>query len=271
MNHPLKFKSKLFNEQLLETIDQVPADLKSFLQDVINNISKIRFWYFNPQNIYRIEFVKISDNNIYQFEIKNIPDVERKYEFWVHFEIEDGKLKVYNQYQLSWASSTAKAGIKPTHKLIRNSLDVKIVEEIKHSLLIKKEQEEGLLIFISYSTKDAILYKISRIAYELASYDDIGDVLYWQEDMKDNIVKYMNDNLGKCDVVLLFCSRNASESKAVESEWTSAESIGKPIIPVFLDKEDIPTILRSRLGVEFDTSNMAKNIQAIYDLIMKRI
>ena len=92
----------------------------------------------------------------------------------------------------------------------------------------------GILVFVSYATKDVELFKIQRIAEELTKFDEIEDVLYWQEDMQDNIIKYMNDNLERCDVVLLFCSPNALSSVPVEKEWTAADIMGKPIIPIFL-------------------------------------
>ncbi|MHA1104449.1 MAG: toll/interleukin-1 receptor domain-containing protein [Promethearchaeota archaeon] len=47
----------------------------------------------------------------------------------------------------------------------------------------------------------------------------------------------MNDNIGKCDVFILFCSPNALKSKPIEEEWTAANMLGKTIIPVFIKKE----------------------------------
>ncbi len=105
----------------------------------------------------------------------------------------------------------------------------------------------------------------------LTTYKRIEDVLYWQEDMRDNIIKYMSDNLGKCDVMLLFCSPNALKSKPIEKEWTSADMMNKPIIPVFVKLDHIPPLLKSRLGVEFDTFDLQKTIDEIYNLIFKKI
>jgi len=135
-------------------------------------------------------------------------------------------------------------------------------------------QEEGtiknVLVFISYATKDAELFKIKEIAKSLKIYEDIEEVLYWQESMKDNIIKYMNDNLGKCHIMLLFCSPNALVSKPVEKEWTAADSMGKPIIPIFLKSEHIPPLLKSRLGLEYDSFDFQKNIHDLHDLILKK-
>ena len=131
-------------------------------------------------------------------------------------------------------------------------------------------QGKKILVFASYATKDANLFKISELAEALTEYDEIHDVLFWQEDMHDNIIEYMNDNLGKCDVMLLFCSPNSMISVPVKKEWTAADAIGKPIIPVFVKTDYIPPLLRSRLGVEFDNVDFQKNIQALYHLILKK-
>jgi hypothetical protein len=143
--------------------------------------------------------------------------------------------------------------------------------------VIKKEKKtqpkdsfKKELVFISYSTKDADIFNVKMISERLTEFKEIEDVLYWQEDMQDNIIKYMNDNLGKCDVVLLFCSPNALTSTAVEKEWTAADAMNKPIIPVFIKTEHIPPFLRSRYGIEFDTFDQEKNIEEFYRLILKK-
>ena len=131
--------------------------------------------------------------------------------------------------------------------------------------------EKKVLVFVSYATKDADLFKIKEFAQILTSYKKIDDVLYWEEDMKDNIIKYMSDNLDKCDLMLLFCSPHALKSKAIEKEWTSADIMNKPIIPVFIKLKHIPPLLKSRLGVEFDTFDLQKTIDEVYNLILKKM
>jgi len=132
------------------------------------------------------------------------------------------------------------------------------------------DEKRGIKIFMSYATVDDDLYKISKISEELEKYDYIEDVMYWQEDMKDNIIKYMSENLELCDTFILFCSPNALNSVPVEKEWTAAEAIGVPIIPVFIKVEHIPTLLKSRLGVEFNTFNFQKNVENLHNMILKK-
>ncbi|MHA1268989.1 MAG: TIR domain-containing protein [Candidatus Helarchaeota archaeon] len=132
-------------------------------------------------------------------------------------------------------------------------------------------KHKNLIIFISYSTKDANLFHIKDISEKLEEYEEIEEVLYWQDDMKDNIYTYMNENLGRCDVFLLFCTPNALKSIPVEKEWTAADALNKKIIPIFINTEDIPPLLTSRLGLRFDSTNFDKNINEIYRLIMKKV
>lgn len=127
-----------------------------------------------------------------------------------------------------------------------------------------------LLVFISHATKDVETFRISEISSSLTKYPEIKEALFWEEHMKDNIIKFMNDNLGRCHVLLLFCSENAMHSTPVEKEWTAADAHGIPIIPVFFDSSHIPPILKARLGIDFDFYDMEKNVNNLYDLIRKK-
>jgi len=128
----------------------------------------------------------------------------------------------------------------------------------------------GILVFISYATKDAETFQIKTIAEGLTACSDIEDVLYWQEDVHDDIYAYMNENLGKCDVFILFCSPNSTDSIPVNKEWHAADALNKPIIPVFTSSEHIPPLLRSRLGIQIDVFNVEDNIKKLYSLILKK-
>lgn len=142
----------------------------------------------------------------------------------------------------------------------------RLVEEFSKDAKLEKD----LLVFMSYATKDADLFKIQEISNKLTNTPEVKDVLYWQEDLDDNIFEYMNDNLGKCHVFVLFCSTNALESVPVKKEWTAADAMGKPIIPVFYDTDHIPPLLRSRLGIEYDFYDMDSNIRALKNIIFKK-
>ncbi|MFX1448776.1 MAG: toll/interleukin-1 receptor domain-containing protein [Promethearchaeota archaeon] len=146
----------------------------------------------------------------------------------------------------------------------------KPVEKVEEFVPFVNSREGEILVFVSHATKDTSIFNISEISNLLSKYPEIKKAIYWEEDMKDNIIKFMNDNLGKCHVVLLFCSENALYSNPVEKEWTAADALGKPIIPIFFDTAHIPPILQSRLGVEFDFYDIEKNVKNLYNLILRK-
>ncbi|MFX1252892.1 MAG: toll/interleukin-1 receptor domain-containing protein [Promethearchaeota archaeon] len=127
-------------------------------------------------------------------------------------------------------------------------------------------EDRGILVFVSYVTKDAPAFNIKGIVEELTKTPDIFDVLY----NKKTCIKFTSDNLGNCDVVLLFCSPTALNSESVKKEWTVADAMNKPIIPVFFKPDHIPPLLRSRLGVEFDQFDFEENVKQLHQLILKK-
>jgi len=128
-----------------------------------------------------------------------------------------------------------------------------------------------IIIFISYATADAEKYQIKEIAEKLTKFSHIQEALYWEEDLHDNIYEYMNENLGKCDLMILFCSQNALKSIPVNKEWTAADALNKPIIPIFSEIEEVPPLLSSRRGIKFHFADLNKCIKEIYDLILKKL
>ncbi|MFX0091511.1 MAG: toll/interleukin-1 receptor domain-containing protein [Candidatus Hodarchaeota archaeon] len=128
----------------------------------------------------------------------------------------------------------------------------------------------GLMVFISYATKDSRKYKINSIAKKLEKELEIDQVLYWEEHMYDDIIRYMNQNLGCCDVVVVFCSQNAIRSESVQLEWMTALKLKKKIIPVFVKEEDIPPLLTTKLGVQFQRDDFEGTIRYLHQLILKK-
>ena len=132
-------------------------------------------------------------------------------------------------------------------------------------------EKESIMVFISYATKDSERFQIPIIADKLMKYPGIEKVLYWEEHMRDDIIKYMNDNVGKCDILLLFCSPNSLKSEPVEMEWQAALKIKKKIIPIFTNERDIPTMLTTKLGIYFNKNDLDETIEQIYKLIVKKL
>jgi len=52
----------------------------------------------------------------------------------------------------------------------------------------KLAQGKKSVIFLSYATKNTGFFKIHEFVNLLAKFDRISSVLFWEEDMKDNII-----------------------------------------------------------------------------------
>ncbi|MFX1357401.1 MAG: toll/interleukin-1 receptor domain-containing protein [Promethearchaeota archaeon] len=130
---------------------------------------------------------------------------------------------------------------------------------------------ERELIFISYATVDSNYFQIPKITRILTSYPEIDEILYWESDMHDDIYRYMDTNLQRCKVVLLFCSKNSLYSEAVKMEWSSALKLNKRIVPVFENPDDIPALLTTKLGVQFNANDPYSSIEDIYNMILKKL
>lgn len=166
--------------------------------------------------------------------------------------------------QLMFGERTvALTAVKPEAKDVM----VNILEEILNLAVVRK----NLLAFVSYATVDSTFFEVSKISDKLKSYPRIDDILYWEEALKDDIYDFMNNNLEKCDVFLIFCSKNSKTSEAVQMEWKAALKLKKPIIPIFQEENTIPPLLSTKLGVQFNKGDINNTIEQIYNLILKKL
>ena len=159
--------------------------------------------------------------------------------------------------------------ISEIRQFMQEELETK--REAPKKALEREELKKPIKVFISYATPDSKKFEIPIIATNLTKYPLMEMVLYWEEDLHDDIYDYMDTNLGKCDIFLLFCSPNALKSGAVKMEWQAALKIKKKIIPVFKKEEDIPPLLSTKLGVQFSENDIDGTIKRIYDLILKKL
>lgn len=127
----------------------------------------------------------------------------------------------------------------------------------------------GIRVFMSYATEDMDAFQIAQIAAWLKRMPGIGEVLYWQEEAHGNISDYMDKSIGSCDVFLLFCSHNALDSSPVRVEWGAALNLGKPIIPIFRNPDNIPPILRQMRGIPFALQNLPSILAKLYSEILE--
>lgn len=150
------------------------------------------------------------------------------------------------------------------------ALDSIYSNENKVSEVVESENVK-ISVFISYATIDSKKYDIAGVAHLLRSFIDIKNVLYWEENMKDDIFEYMNDNIKNADVLVLFCSESATNSDAVRQEWMAAYKLKKKIIPVFEREEHIPPLLTTKLGINIKIGNTKKFVEELHGLIIKKI
>jgi len=136
---------------------------------------------------------------------------------------------------------------------------------------ISDDLSKKVTIFISYATADSERFEIQTVANLLKnSFVNVKNVLFWEEYMDDDIYVYMNDNLGKADVILIFCSESANKSDAVRTEWMAAHKMKKKLIPIFEDENDIPPLLTTKLGIRFRPDDVKGFVQELHDLIEKK-
>ncbi|MFX0011964.1 MAG: toll/interleukin-1 receptor domain-containing protein [Candidatus Hermodarchaeota archaeon] len=159
--------------------------------------------------------------------------------------------------------TVALSAIKPEAKDVM----LKVIEEISNTKIIKK----NLLVFVSYATLDSGFFEVSNISKKLKKYPRIGDILYWEEALKDDIYDFMNNNLERCDVFLILCSKNSKNSEPVQMEWKAALKLKKPIIPIFQMEDSIPALLSTKLGVHFNKEDISSTIEQVYNLILKKL
>ena len=129
----------------------------------------------------------------------------------------------------------------------------------------------GYTIFISYSVEDSERFNIPLISSELQNFPEIQKSLICEKDADDDIIDYMNTYIKKCDILILVCSQNANESYYVKKEWQSAFKLKKKIIPLFENVEDIPPLLTSSRGIEYNENNDKETINKLHSLILRKL
>jgi hypothetical protein len=161
-----------------------------------------------------------------------------------------------------------------------------------------------LNIFLSYSGEDLTVFRVQEIANDLEKYAEINEVFFWREEYMDDYPykeidadwyrrwrremdtvwtehemsptvasRYMElimRELDKQDILVLFCSPNSMKSEAVNQEWISFNAIGKKIIPVFINIDHIPPLLRSNPRIQYDPFDHQKLINNLHQLILSK-
>ena len=131
----------------------------------------------------------------------------------------------------------------------------------------------GFNKFLSYSTEDREYFRIKDIAQNLEEHPDITKVYYWEKDSGQNIIEYIETNLERSRVFILFCTKNSSNSKSVKLERSAAIQLSQEermrILPVFNNPSDIPLLIKPFLGLEYKPENFEEFIQNLYTEIFR--
>lgn len=146
-----------------------------------------------------------------------------------------------------------------------------VVNTIYNEIMKRWINSANINIFISVSSDDIERFHIDDISEELRKIPEIGNISN-PHDMKsqgEDIIEYMNRELEKCDIFLLFCSENSQKSMFVKSEWQAAFSLKKIIIPVFINRSYIPILLNIFQAIQFNPDNIESFILRLYDIVKK--
>ncbi|MFX1478491.1 MAG: toll/interleukin-1 receptor domain-containing protein [Promethearchaeota archaeon] len=244
-------------------------------EEILNNVRKIlEFEYENQRDITKAEMVsrldiEISDTEYYSKIITTPVDYEQ---------IETEKLKnlaveileKYMEPTLYDLVVTLNYDLKTAQKLGKFFNDNYFFQKFRlYPIKEHVEKKEGdLVIFLCNSSRDTEAFKIKEVSTKLESYREIKEVVFWRADV--DFFDFIEKNLERCDVFVLFCSENALDSVAVKKDWTAADSMGKLIIPIFQKLDHVPALLKPRGGLEFDFSDFDRNIDRLHNLILKK-
>ncbi|MHA1339273.1 MAG: GTP-binding protein [Promethearchaeota archaeon] len=129
----------------------------------------------------------------------------------------------------------------------------------------------GYNIFISYVTQEKKRFQIDKIQQMLISLNEIDNCWYWEAHADEDFIRYMNEKIGKCHVFILTASELSAKSEPVILEWSAALNLRKQIIPIFFNREHIPPLLSSKIGVQLNPANWEQSLNNIKNEVLHRI
>ncbi len=120
------------------------------------------------------------------------------------------------------------------------------------------EAPEKLTVYFSYARNDKNKFKLKDLAFSLERQLNIGKIYYWDKDFKGSRINYMNEGINEANVVLAFCGPATNQSFNMKDEIRAATTLRKPIIPIYLNKNDVPITIRTLRAIEFDAKNISR-------------
>ena len=130
----------------------------------------------------------------------------------------------------------------------------------------------NISIFLSHAVANFETFQIKEIAEYLEQLEEIYDVYYCEADLKGNIDDFMDENIPRCQLVLIFASQKSifdSQDCAHELELARRHNI--QIIPIRgrdVSWDDLAEVQLSReLGFQFEESHFTEFCAKLYDYI----
>ncbi len=124
-------------------------------------------------------------------------------------------------------------------------------------------EPKGVTIFLSYANQDSKTFQVKDLVRHLELLPQIDKVLYRERDFVSNFVGFVNKGIAECDVFIVLCSPNTKQSRNINEEIRAAIAYQKEILPVFLNRDDIPIMARAKMGVQFNPKNIAGSAMQI--------
>jgi hypothetical protein len=232
----------LRNEKLNEEVIQHKKNLQLIYDQTIQYIKNL------PSVYYEIDFEELKTKTKMEInELKNIIE-----ELILNKQIE---AKIRGGTIFFTKSSSSMGKIKKSEEINPQILEKDGYNDARALNEGYGKGVKSYKVFLSYSTLDSDRFQIKNIAKILKSYPEIKETLFWEANSGENIVEYMEKTLKKCNVFVLFCSKNSLNSKAVTDEWQAAFQLRKKgllkIIPVYEDEKYVPALLTPLLNVRF--------------------
>ena len=148
----------------------------------------------------------------------------------------------------------------------------KIVKNAPSTILKYCRQKTKISLFLSHAVTDRDYFEIKKISGYLEENDEIYEVFFCEEDLKDDIDTFIIQTVPKCQLLLFFAShKSVFDSVDCRHELNLAKSHEIPIIPIKggdVKWEKLKELgLNRTLGITFDESDFKGFCEKLYEYI----
>ena len=128
---------------------------------------------------------------------------------------------------------------------------------------------DDIRVFISYSSKDsAMAGSLSTVLNTLRvktflAHDDINVGAQWKDAVRKGICE--------CDMLVALVTPNFRRSEYTDQEVGAAWGLGKPLLPVLVDREAPAGFITERQGMEYNSKNPPTTACLIFRFVLSEI